>query len=129
MYVPHEHGGGHYETRRIKKRLVQKQYLIITRAAAKTMYLEFLQAYFLVVYTTTTRQVTTAPTMNQAEEVLAPLRTALARAKGPVLKFMTEGSPAEYHRVEGGSGEAGQHKEGHRELCLQQPVGGAAYDH
>lgn len=92
IFVPDAHGGGHYETRRIKKRLVQKQYLIITRAAAKTMYLEFLQAYFLVAYTTTTRQVTTAPTMNQAEEVLAPLRTALARAKGPVLKFMTEGS-------------------------------------
>lgn len=91
--MPNEHGaGGHYETRRIKKRLVTKQYLIITRSAAKTMYLEFLQAYFLTAYTTTTQQLTTAPTMKQAEEVLAPMRTALARAKGPVLKFMTEGS-------------------------------------
>ena len=93
VFVPNEHGaGGHYETRRIKKRLVTKQYLIITRSAAKTMYLEFLQAYFLTAYTTTTQQLTTAPTMKQAEEVLAPMRTALARAKGPVLKFMTEGS-------------------------------------
>lgn len=92
VYVPNERGGGHYEARRIKKRLVTKQYLIITRSAAKTMYLEFLQAYFLTVYTTTTQQLTTAPTMKQAEEVLAPFRTALARARGPVLKFMTEGS-------------------------------------
>lgn len=67
-------------------------YLIITRSAAKTMYLEFLQAYFLTAYTTTTQQLTTAPTMKQAEEVLAPFRTALARAKGPVFQFMTEGS-------------------------------------
>lgn len=92
VYVPNERGGGHYETRRIKKRLVTKQYLIITRSAAKTMYLEFLQAYFLTACTTTTQQLTTAPTMKQAEEVLAPFRTALARARGPVLKFMTEGS-------------------------------------
>lgn len=93
VFVPNERGGGgHYETRRLKKRLVTKQYLIITRSAAKTMYLEFLQAYFLTVYTTTTQQLTTAPTMKQAEEVLAPFRTALARAKGPVFQFMTEGS-------------------------------------
>ena len=93
VYVPNPHGaGGHYETKRIKKRLVTKQYLIITRSAAKTMYLEFLQAYFMTANTNTTQQLTTAPTMKQAEEVLAPFRTALARAKGPVLKFMTEGS-------------------------------------
>ena len=93
VFVPNERrGGGHYETRRLKKRLVTKQYLIITRSAAKTMYLEFLQAYFLTAYTTTTQQLTTAPTMKQAEEVLAPFRTALARAKGPVFQFMTEGS-------------------------------------
>lgn len=93
VFVPNAHGGGgHYETRRMKKRLVTKQYLIITRSAAKTMYLEFLQAYFLTAYTTTTQQLTTAPTMKQAEEVLAPFRTALARAKGPVFQFMTEGS-------------------------------------
>ena len=93
VYVPDSGGhGGHYERRRIKKRLITKQYLIITRAAAKTMYLECLQAYFMTVDKSTTQQVTTAPTMKQAEEVLSPFRTALARARGPVFKFMTLGS-------------------------------------
>lgn len=93
VYVPEPGGhGGHYERKRIKKRLITKQYLIITRAAAKTMYLECLQAYFMTVDKSTTRQVTTAPTMKQAEEVLSPFRTALARARGPVFKFMTMGS-------------------------------------
>lgn len=84
--------GVHYETRRIKKRLVNKQYLIIPRGAAKSMYDEAIQAYFLTVDTSTTQQVTTAPTMKQSEEVMSPFRTALARARGPLLKFMTEGS-------------------------------------
>ena len=93
VYVPEPGGhGGHYERKRIKKRLITKQYLIITRAAAKTMYLECLQAYFMTVDKSTTQQVTTAPTMKQAEEVLSPFRTALARARGPVFKFMTMGS-------------------------------------
>ena len=93
VYVPEPGGhGGHYERKRIKKRLITKQYLIITRAAAKTMYLECLQAYFMTVDKSTTQQVTTAPTMKQAEEVLSPFRTALARARGPVFKFMTLGS-------------------------------------
>ena len=93
VYVPDPGGhGGHYEHKRIKKRLITKQYLIITRAAAKTMYLECLQAYFMTVDKSTTQQVTTAPTMKQAEEVLSPFRTALARARGPVFKFMTMGS-------------------------------------
>lgn len=93
VYVPDPGGhGGHYERKRIKKRLITKQYLIITRAAAKTMYLECLQAYFMTVDKSTTQQVTTAPTMKQAEEVLSPFRTALARARGPVFKFMTLGS-------------------------------------
>jgi phage terminase large subunit-like protein len=93
VYVPDPGGhGGHYERKRIKKRLITKQYLIITRAAAKTMYLECLQAYFMTVDKSTTQQVTTAPTMKQAEEVLSPFRTALARARGPVFKFMTIGS-------------------------------------
>jgi phage terminase large subunit-like protein len=93
VYVPEPGGhGGHYERKRIKKRLITRQYLIITRAAAKTMYLECLQAYFMTVDKSTTRQVTTAPTMKQAEEVLSPFRTALARARGPVFKFMTMGS-------------------------------------
>ena len=131
VFVPNEHGGGgHYETRRLKKRLVTKQYLIITRSAAKTMYLEFLQAYFLTAYTTTTQQLTTAPTMKQAEEVLAPFRTALARAKGPVFQFMTEGS---LQNTTGSKarpvGSSGFHQEGHRELFDQQPAGSAPDDH
>ena len=82
----------HYETRRVKKRLINKQFLIIPRGAAKSMYDMCIQAYYLTVDTSTTQQVTTAPTMKQSEEVLSPLRTALARARGPLLKFMTEGS-------------------------------------
>ena len=84
--------GVHYETRRVKKRLVNKQFLIIPRGAAKSMYDSCIQAYFLTVDTSTTQQITTAPTMKQSEEVMSPLRTALARARGPLLKFMTEGS-------------------------------------
>lgn len=84
--------GIHYETRKVKKRLVNKQYLIIPRGAAKSMYDESIQAYYLTVDTSTTQQITTAPTMKQAEEVMSPLRTALARSRGPLLKFMTEGS-------------------------------------
>lgn len=93
VYKPSEDNhGGHYVKKRVKKRLINKQYLIIARGAAKTMYAELLQAYFLVVDTSTTHQITTAPTMPQAEEVLAPFRTAIARSKGPLFKFMTEGS-------------------------------------
>lgn len=93
VYVP-GHGTvlGRYERRRIKKRLVNKQYLIVGRGAAKTLYDECIQAYFLVCDPSTTQQVTTAPTMKQAEEVLGPFRTAITRAKGPVFQFMTEGS-------------------------------------
>ena len=91
--VPNANGHGvHYETKRIKKRLINKMYLIIPRAAAKTMFLECIQAYFLMVDTATTQQITTAPTMKQAEEVLSPLRTAIARNRGPLMRFMTEGS-------------------------------------
>lgn len=84
--------GGHYVRKMIKKRLVNKQYLIIARGAAKSMYLECFQGYFLTVDTSTTHQITTAPTMKLAEEVMAPLRTAIARARGPLFKFLTEGS-------------------------------------
>lgn len=93
VYQPtrHDHGG-HYVRKRIKKRLVNKQYLIVARNAAKTLYAECHQAYGLVVDTSTTHQVTTAPTMKQAEEILAPFRTAIARARGPVFKFLTFGS-------------------------------------
>lgn len=93
IYVPNKDGhGGHYETKKIKKRLVNKQYLIISRGAAKSMYLSSIQSYFLVCDPTTTQQVTTSPTMKQSEEVLSPIRTAIARSRGPLFKFMTEGS-------------------------------------
>ena len=93
VYVPSTDGhGGHYETRRIKKRLINKQYLIIARGAAKSQYESYIQNYFLNVDTTTTHQVHTAPTMKQAEEVLSPIRTAVTRAKGPLFQFLTEGS-------------------------------------
>lgn len=93
VFVPSEDGhGGHYETRRIKKRLVNKQYLIVPRGAAKSMYGSCIQDYFLNVDTSTTHQITTAPTMKQAEEILSPIRTAITRARGPLFKFLTEGS-------------------------------------
>lgn len=93
VYEPNEDGhGGHYVTKSIKKRLVNKQYLIVARGAAKSMYGSCLQNFFLNVDTTTTHQITTAPTMKQAEEVLSPIRTAITRARGPLYKFLTEGS-------------------------------------
>ena len=93
IYVRNKDGhGGHYETRRIKKRLVNKQYLIVARGAAKSMYASCIQNYFLNVDTDTTQQITTAPTMKQADEVLSPIRTAITRARGPFFKFLTEGS-------------------------------------
>lgn len=93
VYVPDEDGpGGHFEKRRVKKRLIKKQYLIVARGAAKSMYGSFIQNYFLNIDTTTTHQVTTAPTMKQAEEIMSPIRTAITRARGPLLKFLTFGS-------------------------------------
>ena len=93
VYVPNPDGhGGEYKTKTIKKRLVSKQYLIVARGAAKSMYAELIHAYFLTVDTSTTHQITTAPTMKQAEEVMAPFRTAITRARGPLFKFLTEGS-------------------------------------
>jgi len=93
VYEPNEDGhGGHYVTKRIKKRLVNKQYLIITRGAAKSMYDSCIQSYFLNIDPSTTHQITTAPTMKQAEEVLSPIRTSITRARGPLFKFLTEGS-------------------------------------
>jgi phage terminase large subunit-like protein len=83
---------GHYVQKLIKKRLTTKQYLIVARGAAKSMYAQCIQAYFLNVDTATTHQITTAPTMKQAEEVMSPLRTAITRARGPLFKFLTEGS-------------------------------------
>lgn len=93
VYVPSENSrGGRYENRRIKKRLINKQYLIVSRGAAKSQYESYIQNYFLNVDTSTTHQVHTAPTMKQAEEVLSPIRTAITRARGPLFKFLTEGS-------------------------------------
>lgn len=93
IYVPSKDGhGGHYETKTIKKRLITKQYLIVARGAAKSMYASCIQNYFLNVDTSTTHQVTTAPTMAQAEEVMSPIRTAITRARGPLYQFLTEGS-------------------------------------
>ena len=93
VYEPEEDGhGGHYVTKSIKKRLVNKQYLIVARGAAKSMYASCLQNYFFNIDATTTHQITTAPTMKQAEEVLSPIRTAITRSRGPFYKFLTEGS-------------------------------------
>lgn len=93
VYVPNADGhGGHYVRKNIKKRLTNKQFLIVGRGAAKTMYASIIQNYFLNVDTETTHQITTAPTMKQAEEVLSPMRTSIIRARGPLFKFLTEGS-------------------------------------
>lgn len=93
IYEPNPDGhGGRYVNKRIKKRLINKQYLIIARGAAKSMYASCIQSFFLNVDTSTTYQITTAPTMLQAEEVLSPIRTSITRSRGPLFKFLTEGS-------------------------------------
>lgn len=93
VYEPNPNGkGGRYVNRRIRKRLTTKQYLIVARGAAKTVYGECHQSYGLVVDTSTTHQITTAPTMRQAEEIMSPFRTAINRSRGPLFKFLTEGS-------------------------------------
>lgn len=93
VYVPNKtDAGGHFEKRRVKQRLINKQYIIVARGGAKSLYETLLQAYFLTIDTSTTHQVTTAPTMKQAEEVMQPFRTAITRAKGPLFDFMTQGS-------------------------------------
>jgi phage terminase large subunit-like protein len=93
VYEPSKNNhGGRYINKRIKKRLTTKQYLIVARGAAKSMYAQTIHAYFLNVDTSTTHQITTAPTMKQAEEVMSPFRTAITRARGPLFKFLTEGS-------------------------------------
>ena len=93
VYQPSEDNhGGRYVKKTVKRRLIRKQYLIVARGAAKSLYESLLQAYFLNVDTSTTHQITTAPTMKQAEEVMSPIRTAITRARGPLFKFLTEGS-------------------------------------
>lgn len=93
IYVPFKDGhGGRYVNKRIKKRLINKQYLIVARGGAKSMYASLMQSFFLNVDTSTTKQVCTAPTMRQADEVMSPIRTSIARARGPLFKFLTDGS-------------------------------------
>ena len=93
VYKPYPEGhGGHYVRKKIKKRLINKQYLIVAPGAAQTQYESYIHSYFLNADTSTTHQVHTSPTMKQSEEVLAPMRTAIARARGPLFKFLTEGS-------------------------------------
>ena len=93
VYVPNKSGrGGRYVNRRIRKRLINKQYIILGRGGAKSMYASVMQSYFLNVDTATTHQITTAPTMKQAEEVMSPIKTSTVRARGPFFKFLTEGS-------------------------------------
>lgn len=93
VYEPSpDNHGGHYVTKRIKTRLINKQYLIVARGAAKSMYASCIQSYFLNIDGSTTHQITTAPTMKQADEVLSPIRTSIVRARGPLFKFLTEGS-------------------------------------
>lgn len=93
VYKPYPEGhGGHYVRKKIKRRLINKQYLIVARGAAKSQYESYIHSYFLNADTSTTHQVHTSSTMKQSEEVLAPMRTAIARARGPLIKFLTEGS-------------------------------------
>lgn len=93
VYKPGKNGeSGHYYRKKIKKRLINKQYLIVARGAAKSQYESYIHSYYATVDTSTTHQVHTAPTMKQAEEVITPIKTAIARAKGPLFRFLTEGS-------------------------------------
>lgn len=93
IWVPNKNGrGGRYVTKRVKLRLTKKQFLIIPRGAAKSMYDSTIQAFFLTIDRSTTKQITTAPTMKQADEVMSPIRTAITRARGPYFKFLTMGS-------------------------------------
>jgi phage terminase large subunit-like protein len=92
VYQPDGQGGGSFVRRTVKKRLTKKQYLIVARGAAKSMYASFLQSFFLNVVTETTHQITTSPTMKMAEEVLSPIRTSIIRARGPLFKFLVDGS-------------------------------------
>lgn len=116
VYRPNKDGpGGHYVRKMVKKRLINKQYLIVARGAAKSMYGGCIQGYYLVVDGSTTSQITTAPTIRQSDEVMSPLRTAITRARGPLFRFLTDGSlqnttGAKANRVKLAS------TKGHREL-------------
>lgn len=113
VYVPYtDRPGGTYVRKKIKKRLTNKQFLIVTRANAKTLYEESIQAYHLVIDPETTHQITVAPTMPQAEEVLGPFRTAIARARGPLFKFLTLGSAPNAGRDRSGQVKLASTKQG-----------------
>lgn len=92
VYIPDKHGMGRYVKKKIKKRLINKQFLIVGRGAAKSLYDSFLQSYFHNIDTTTTHQITVAPTMKLAEEIMSPIRTAITMSRGPLFKFLTEGT-------------------------------------
>ena len=93
VYVPNENGhGGHYETRHIKRRLCHVQFLIVARGNAKSLYISLLMSYFLNIDPSTTDQIVTAPTIRQATEILAPIKNAMVRSRGPLFKFLTAGS-------------------------------------
>lgn len=92
VYEPNPKGVGRFVQKKVKRRLVNKQYLIVARGSAKSMYASCLQNYFLNIDTSTTHQITTAPTMKQAEEVMSAIRTSITRSRGPLFKFLTEGS-------------------------------------
>ena len=114
VYQPNEDGrGGHYVQKLIKKRLITKQYLIVARGAAKSMYAACIQAYFLNVDTSTTHQITTAPTMKQADEVMSPFRTAITRARGPLFQVPDRRFSAEHHWLQSTKSQAGFYQEGH----------------
>ena len=93
IYIPNKNGrGGHFEKKTVKKRLKKKQFLIVARGAAKSIYGSSIQNYHLNIDTSTTHQITTAPTMKQADEVMSPIRTSITRSRGPLFKFLNEGS-------------------------------------
>lgn len=92
VFVPDEYGEGHFELKRLKKRLINKLYLIVGRGAAKSLFDSFIQSYYENIDMSTTHQITTAPTMRQADEIMSPLRTAITRSRGPLFKFLTAGN-------------------------------------
>lgn len=113
----------------IKKRLVNKQYLIVARGAAKSMYASCIQSYYLNIDTTTTHQITTAPTMKQADEVMSPIRTSITRARGPLFRYLTEGSIQNTTGPKSQETEVSFNKEGDRELPYRFAARGQAYEH
>ena len=130
VYQPSENNrGGHYETKTIKKRLTTKQYLIVARGAAKSMYASCLQSYFLNVDTSTTHQITTAPTMKQADEVMQPIRTSIIRSRGPLFGFLTEGSMQNTTGPRANRQKLAATKKGVENFLTGSLLRGTTYDH